>query len=171
MQPKHHERDEAPSPTNEQVWPKPRQPPPVPPEYVGKWIAWDRAETRILASGETFEEVQRAAVAAGESEPVVEKIPPHGYGSLQVPPLIEQAQEAFRRDLTQLLQERPGQWVGYAGPQRLGFAKTQTELYQECLRRGLRHDEFLVRCIEPEVDLYTFGFPGFEEFPLDETST
>lgn len=171
MQPKHRKREDAPSPANEQVWAKPRQLPPVPPEYVGKWIAWDRGETRILASAETFAEVRRATVAAGEPERVVEKIPPYGYGSLYVPPLVAQAQEAFRRDLTQLLQERPGQWVVYTGPRQLGFAKTKTELYQECLRRGMQPDEFLVCCIEPESGPLLFGPGMMEEFLRDEAST
>jgi hypothetical protein len=68
-----------------------------------------------------------------------------------IPPLILEAQEAFRRDLPQLLKERPGQWVAYSGEQRIGFGATQLGLYQECLRRGFKEDEFLVRSIEPEV--------------------
>jgi hypothetical protein len=64
--------------------------------------------------------------------------------------LIKQAMLAFWRDLPQLLQERPGQWVAYYGDRQLGFATTHLELWQECIRRGLPPGEFLVRSIEPE---------------------
>jgi hypothetical protein len=73
---------------------------------------------------------------------------PLGFG---VPPLVEQAQKAFYRDLPRLLQERPGPWVAYHGDKPLGFARTQAELYRECLRRGIDEEEFVVQCIEPEV--------------------
>src|SRR5262245_13735568 len=77
---------------------------------------------------------------------------------VRIPPLIEQAQQAFTRDLAQLVQEQPGQWVAYAGELRIGFAKSQTELYQECLRRGFQPDEFLIRSIEPDVGVISLGF-------------
>jgi hypothetical protein len=65
-------------------------------------------------------------------------------------PLGKQALLAFWRDLPQLLQERPGQWVAYHGDQQLGFGRTRTELWHELLRRGLQPAEFLIRSIEPE---------------------
>src|SRR4051794_27765725 len=43
--------------------------------------------------------------------------------------LGKQAVLAFRRDLPALLKERPGQWVAYHGPNRVGFASTDDELY------------------------------------------
>jgi hypothetical protein len=46
---------------------------------------------------------------------------------------------------------RSRQWVAYHGERRVGFAKSKTELYQACLRQGLRRGEFVVRSIEPEV--------------------
>ncbi len=67
-----------------------------------------------------------------------------------VPPIIRQALAAYRRDLEQLLRERPGQWVAYHGDRRLGFARTITQLYEECQRQGYAPEQFLVRCIEPE---------------------
>jgi hypothetical protein len=51
------------------------------------------------------------------------------------------------------------QWVAYHGEQRIGFARTKTELYQECLRHGLRRGEFVVRSIEPEVPKEAEAFP------------
>lgn len=52
------------------------QHPTVPIEYAGKWIAWDHAMTRIVASGATPREVLGAAKKAGESDPVLGKSPP-----------------------------------------------------------------------------------------------
>ena len=63
--------------------------------------------------------------------------------------LIQQAHEAFCRDLGQLIEERPGQWVAYQGNSRIGFAPTKTGLFQLCLSLGLKRGEFLVRSIEP----------------------
>jgi hypothetical protein len=47
----------------------------VPREYAGKWIAWDHAMTRIIASGESLSEVMQAAERVGEIDPVVDKVP------------------------------------------------------------------------------------------------
>jgi hypothetical protein len=60
----------------------------------------------------------------------------------------KQAVLAFRRDLPRLLEERPGEWVAYHGEQQVGIAKTAIELYQECARRGLPDDEYIVHPIE-----------------------
>ncbi len=76
---------------------------------------------------------------------------------LRIPPLIEQAWVGFRRDLPQLLRERPGQWVAYHGDKQIGFAKTDLELHRERSRRGIEEDEFLVLCIEPEVEGIIMG--------------
>jgi hypothetical protein len=86
--------------------------------------------------------------------PSGEQLPAHGGDNAPrpflVPPLVEQAQKAFCRDLPRLLRERPGQWVAYHGDKQLGFATTQAHLYQECLRHGIDEEEFVVQCIEPE---------------------
>jgi hypothetical protein len=68
-------------------------------------------------------------------------------------PAIARAQEAFRRDLPELLKGRSASqaWVAYKGDERIAFGKTKTELYRECLRRGLHRGEFIVRAVEPEV--------------------
>lgn len=49
--------------------------PTVPREFSGKWIAWDFERTKILASGFTLAETKRAAEAAGESRPILAKVP------------------------------------------------------------------------------------------------
>jgi hypothetical protein len=53
----------------------PQEPPIVPIEYAGKWIAWDYEQTRIIASGCTYAETIRAAQATGEKRPILEKAP------------------------------------------------------------------------------------------------
>jgi hypothetical protein len=52
------------------------QHPTVPIEYAGKWIAWNHAISRIIASGSSPAEVLEAAQKAGESNPVLDKVPP-----------------------------------------------------------------------------------------------
>jgi hypothetical protein len=66
--------------------------------------------------------------------------------------MMRRSQEAFWRDLPQLLElkskKRP--WVAYHGEERVGFARTQTEMYQECFRRGLERGHFYVGKIEED---------------------
>ena len=68
-----------------------------------------------------------------------------------IPPLLAQARETFRRDLPQLLTKHYRKWVAYSGERRLGLGSSKTQLYQECLRRGLVPSQFLVLSIEPEL--------------------
>jgi len=76
--------------------------------------------------------------------------------AIVVPPLIKEAQDAFFRDLPQLLKERRALWVAYRGNCLIGFAPRDLELYQECCRRGIPEDEFLVLCIEEEASEVVF---------------
>lgn len=41
----------------------------------GKWVAWNRDQTAIIASGDTFEEVKQAAALAGERSVLLAKLP------------------------------------------------------------------------------------------------
>ncbi len=71
--------------------------------------------------------------------------------------LAEQAESAFQKDLPRLLAERAGQWVAYHGPQLLGFARTDLELYRQCRARNIPAGESIVRPIEagpPQVILF-----------------
>jgi len=68
-----------------------------------------------------------------------------------VPPLIQGGQEAFRRDLPDLLQKHAGQWVAYSGDRRIALGRSKIGLFQLCERQGLGSDEFVVRGIEPEM--------------------
>ena len=64
-------------------------------------------------------------------------------------PMIQQSIDAFRRDLPELSNTHYGKWVAYHGDERIGFGRTETELYDECFRRGLTRDDFVVGRIEP----------------------
>jgi hypothetical protein len=72
-----------------------------------------------------------------------------------ISPAIREAQDAFKRDLPQLLKERPGQWVAYCRDKPIGFAKDSPELWRRC--KSLGYQEFIVCCIEPcpESDFIT----------------
>ena len=63
--------------------------------------------------------------------------------------LSQQALRSFERDLPDLYRERPGEWVAYRGSSLIGFGKEKHLLYQDCMDRGCRPDEFVVFCIEP----------------------
>ena len=63
---------------------------------------------------------------------------------LPVSRLCAQAHDAFYRSLAELLKSHDGQWVAFRGEELIGFARTQTELYERCLRRGLKEDEFVI---------------------------
>ncbi|HKI33203.1 MAG TPA: DUF5678 domain-containing protein [Gemmataceae bacterium] len=81
-------------------------------------------------------------------------------GPTDKPSLGALALATYRRDLARLLEERPGQWVAYHGDQLVGFAKTQRELVEECIRRGYRGRDYLVDCIEPELpDIIDSPYP------------
>jgi len=41
---------------------------------------------------------------------------------------------AFYRNLPELLKKHYGKWVAYHGDEFMGLGRTQTELYQKCLR-------------------------------------
>ncbi|HEY7428449.1 MAG TPA: hypothetical protein VH682_29725 [Gemmataceae bacterium] len=75
----------------------------------------------------------------------------------QVANLKQQGLQAFQRDLPNLHSQRPGQWVAYHGDQRIGFADQKHLLYQQCFDQGLRREEFVVFCIEPQETEMTLG--------------
>jgi hypothetical protein len=52
----------------------PRRPMPAPAEYAGKWVAWDKSRTHIVAQGATLSEVHAAAAAAGLPDAVFERV-------------------------------------------------------------------------------------------------
>jgi hypothetical protein len=87
-----------------------------------------------------------------------------------VPEGILRSKAAFLRDLPRLLENKKlaRQWVAYHGEERIGVARTERELIQECLRRGLKQDEYYVDMViphSPEPEEIEGGGPyEFEEF-------
>jgi hypothetical protein len=71
--------------------------------------------------------------------------------------LRQEALQTFLHGLPLLYAERPGQWVAYRGSRQLGFANQKHTLYQQCFDQGLRPDEFVVFCIEPQETEITLG--------------
>lgn len=67
----------------------------------------------------------------------------------RIPPMIERSRLAFERDLPAMLKTHYFQWVAYHGDERIGFGRSKTALYQQCLKRGLKEEEFVVRSVEP----------------------
>jgi hypothetical protein len=66
-------------------------------------------------------------------------------------PMIQRSIDAFRRDLPGLLKEHRGQYIAYHGQERIGIASSQISLYDECFRRGLSRDDFVVCGIDEGV--------------------
>lgn len=54
---------------------RPRHPQSVPLELAGRWLAWSADGYRIIASGKTLKEVEDAAAAVGEDDPIFEVAP------------------------------------------------------------------------------------------------
>ena len=55
---------------------KTKVPETVPRQYGGKWVAWTKDAMKIVAVGETPEEVRAAAERAGVHDPVYQWVPP-----------------------------------------------------------------------------------------------
>lgn len=79
-----------------------------------------------------------------------------------VPPLIRSGQEAYLRDLPELLAKHKGRWVAYSGDRRLGIARTQAKALQLGLKEGLTNREFLVVGIDPS-DLDDIHWEDFSD--------
>jgi hypothetical protein len=69
-----------------------------------------------------------------------------------MPAAIRQARAAFQRDLPRLLQDHAGAWVAYDAAGPIAFGSSKTDLHQQCLRRGLTPDQFLLVRVEPQQD-------------------
>src|SRR5437868_5451706 len=100
----------------------------------------------VLVAAETYERVRDVMEEAAHA-PAAEPSP-------QIAPQMLRSQQAFWRDLPELLRlkSRKRQWVAYHGDERVGFGKTQTEVYQECFRRGLQRGEFYVDKLEADPE-------------------
>ncbi len=84
-------------------------------------------------------------------QPAPESLPD---GLPEIPPGIRRSQEAYWRDLPQLLplRSRKRAWVAYHLDERVGFGPHKAELCQECHRRGFADDEVYVGRVEPHAE-------------------
>jgi len=81
--------------------------------------------------------------------------PPAPESSLEVPCGILRSQQAFWRDLPELLKTKRnhGRWVCYHGDERVGIG-THEQLIRACIQRGIPDDAF-----HPRPDRSTSGCP------------
>ena len=52
----------------------PRRPKVAPVEYAGQWVAWNKDETDIIAHGTDVAKVRAASIAAGNPDPLLERV-------------------------------------------------------------------------------------------------
>jgi hypothetical protein len=90
-----------------------------------------------------------------------------------IPEGIRRSQEAFWRDLPQLLTQKKliGKWVCYCGDERIGIGRYE-DLIRECVRRGIRDDAYDLAIIEPhhqppwdEEEVEPLGPQHFDDVP------
>ncbi len=67
-----------------------------------------------------------------------------------MPEGIRKSKDAFFRDLADLIGDPSlrGNWVAYHGDQRIGIAADDEVLINECRRRGVAADEYIIETIE-----------------------
>ena len=85
-------------------------------------------------------------------ERVRDAIEPRSGAELDVPAGIRRSQEAFFRDLPEMLNDRRllGKYVAYRGDERLKYGRSEIEVIRDCLRRGLTDDEYDIFVVEPQ---------------------
>jgi hypothetical protein len=106
----------------------------------------DRSDEFLELCNQVFDETSKDFVSRND------RLNPSKNSSRFDTPLA-QSQAAYIADLPEMLKHHPHEWVAYADGKQLRFGKTQSELYQYCLKDlGLTHDHFVVRLIVPECD-------------------
>ncbi len=98
----------------------------------------------VLLEREQYERVRPLLDQAGGPEP---EDPTAG-----IPPGILRSQQAFWRDLPELLRNRRnrGRWAAYHGDERIGVDADDRKLLREIRRRGISADDYYLGRIEPE---------------------
>lgn len=98
----------------------------------------------VLVRADVFERARPLLERPAATSSALEALP------LDIPAGIRRSQEAYWRELPELLREpgNHGKWVAYHESDRLGIAMTERELIHECVRRGLRDDEYYTGVIE-----------------------
>jgi len=73
-----------------------------------------------------------------------------------IPASIISALNGFRRDLPEPLKKNYRKWVAYnSRGERIAIGKPERKLYLQCVGQGLHSDEFIVRCVFPELEEIT----------------
>jgi hypothetical protein len=94
----------------------------------------------------------------------------------ETPPGILRSQQAFWRDLPELLRNRRnrGRWVAYHGDERIGVDADRMKLVREIRRRGLSQDAYYFGRIEPQdqapwepIEVEPYHGPDLEESSLE----
>jgi hypothetical protein len=73
--------------------------------------------------------------------------------------MIVLARQTYERDLPEMLKTHYRKRVAYHGDKRIGFGRTETSLYERCLKLGLSENEFIVRSVEPLMVIDDLVFP------------
>lgn len=110
-------------------------------------------EVFVLVRAEDYERL------AGAPPPPLDQPPP------DIAPMVLRSMQAFWRDLPGLLEKRRNRkkWAAYHGDERVAITRTEVAAYQECFRRGLKHEEFYVGWLRPSPD----GIPPWGTFESD----
>jgi hypothetical protein len=92
---------------------------------------------------------------------------PAGQPHPEIPPMVLRSEQAFWRDLPELLKKRRnrGKWVAYHGEERVAITRSSVDAYQACFRRGLKHEQFYVGKVKADPD----GIPPWGPFEGDWT--
>ena len=87
--------------------------------------------------------------------PVEDRRSPHADGpsllDREVPEMVRIAQDAFLRDLPELIAEHRRSWVAYHGDERVAIGSSKRQLFKECAARKLPRGEFVVRLVDVEM--------------------
>ncbi|MBV9122488.1 MAG: hypothetical protein JO112_03870 [Planctomycetes bacterium] len=119
----------------------------------------------VLVSAETFARVQRLLEQEKGPEP---------EETAGIPPGILRSQQAFWRDLPELLKNRRHylKWAAYHGDERIGIGSTPTELIREILRQGIPREDYYVGRIQPQdlppwepIEVEPIHLHHLEDFP------
>jgi hypothetical protein len=96
-------------------------------------------QTYVLIRADVYEQIRGAAE-------------PRSHTELLIAEGIRRSQEAFFRDLPELLKDPrlKGRYVAYHGDERIGIAADDEPLIRECRRRGLKREEYDILVIEPQ---------------------
>jgi hypothetical protein len=96
--------------------------------------------------------------------------------TVEIPPGILRSQQAFWRDLPELLRTRRnrGRWAAYHLDEQIGVAADRMKLAREIRRRGLSEDDYYIGRVEPQdqapwepIEVEPIYGRDVEELPLE----